>query len=193
VNNYEYIIASLPSIEQDSARTKGPDTDAVLDEIRQQLGNSDIRTFDFLLEGFDGESLTEEFYRKAAAHRNSFIRQYFLFDLGVRNAKVRYLNGRLGRPLETDVVSISAEELEFEEKSLADAVLATDDILARERGIDKLLWNKVDEITCMDVFDIDVILGFAVKLKIVGRWLKLNPETGKELLRALVEEIRKNR
>ena len=42
----------------------------------------------------------------------------------------------------------------------------------------------------MDVFDIEAILGFIAKLKIIDRWDKLDPETGRELFRKLVEEIR---
>ena len=37
------------------------------------------------------------------------------------------------------------------------------------------------------------ILGFTAKLKIIDRWNKLDPETGRELFRKLVDEIRKTR
>ena len=42
----------------------------------------------------------------------------------------------------------------------------------------------------MDVFDIEVILGFTAKMKIIDRWDKLDPDTGHDLFRRLVEEIR---
>lgn len=52
------------------------------------------------------------------------------------------------------------------------------------------MWKKVDELTIMDVFDIEAILAFIVKLKIIDRWEKLDPATGRELFRKLVDEIR---
>ena len=55
------------------------------------------------------------------------------------------------------------------------------------------MWNRIEEINVMKVFDLDVILGFTACLKIVDRWLKLDPETGRELFRKLVEEIRSSR
>lgn len=70
------------------------------------------------------------------------------------------------------------------------AVLENGDILRRERGLDDLMWKRIDEITVMDVFDIEAILGFIAKLKIIDRWDKLDPETGREFFRKLVEEIR---
>lgn len=70
------------------------------------------------------------------------------------------------------------------------AVLENGDILRRERGLDDLMWKRIDEITVMDVFDIEAILGFIAKLKIIDRWDRLDPETGRELFRKLVEEIR---
>ena len=73
------------------------------------------------------------------------------------------------------------------------AVLEQSDILSRERGLDKLLWEKAEELTRMDLFDIDVILSFIAKLKITDRWNKLDPRTGREMFRKLVQEIRNTR
>ena len=129
-----------------------------------------------------------EFYREAFSHRNAFLREYFRFDLNVRNAKVSYLNKALGRPAETDIFLRDGEE--FEEEAKTDAVLATDDILARERGIDDLMWEKIDNLTTFDYFDIEAILGFIAKLQIVMRWRRLDPQTGREMFSRLVNEVR---
>ena len=39
-------------------------------------------------------------------------------------------------------------------------------------------------------FDIDILLSFITKLKITDRWSKLDPESGRELFRRLVGEVR---
>ena len=191
MNNYEYIIASLPLLQPDDR--VAPDTDAILTEIREQLSEKDLAVLDFLLSAYEPETLDAEFYLKAEKSRTPFIREFFRIDLGVRNAKVEYLNRTLGRPEGTDVVRPWEEIPEFEQKPEVDAILEGTDILARERGLDNFYWKAVDTITVMDIFDLDVILAFVVKLKLVERWLRLDEATGRELFRKLVKEIKENR
>lgn len=162
-------------------------------EIRGQLGKKDRNAFETLLDGFDSEKLDKEFYIKALASKNAFIRGYFLYDLCVRNARVEYLNKNLGRPQGTDTLDILDGDYEFEDSARTAEVLALTDILERERALDNLMWDKIDELCAMDVFSINVILGFTAKLQIVARWLKLDPQTGRELFKQLVDEIRNNK
>lgn len=192
MNNYEYIIASLPLLSKDGKEM--PDTDAILSEIREQLSAKDISTLDLLLSSFDPDKLDAEFYRKAAKDRNRFIREFFCLDLGIRNTKVEYLNSTLGRPEGTDIVILDpdGEDAEFEQKSEVEALLRTDDILGRERALDDFYWKTVDALTVLDYFDLDVVLAFVVKLKMVERWLRLDEATGRELFRKLVKEIKEN-
>ena len=56
--------------------------------------------------------------------------------------------------------------------------------------MDDLMWSKIESITTFDYFDINVILGFIARLNIVARWLKLDPETGKQMFARLVEGVR---
>ena len=193
MNNYEYIVASLPVITSDY---RGQiDCDAIVGDIRSQLSKSDAVQLDTLLSGFVPENLDSDFYRKALSSRDRFIREYFSFDLDVRNTRVEYLNAALSRPEGMDILVLDeeAQEREFEEKPKVEAVLKDSDILARERGLDDLMWDKIDEITGLEVFTLDAILAFTAKLQIIVRWLRLDPETGRELFRKLVDEIRNNK
>ena len=190
MNNYEYIIASLPLLRQDGGDM--PDTEAILMDIREQLGEKDLAVLDFLLSAYEPDTLGADFYLKAEKSRSPFIREFFRIDLGVRNAKVEYLNRTLGRPEGTDIVRPWEELPEFEQKAEVDAILEGSDILARERGLDDFYWKAADTITVMEVFDLGVILAFVVKLKLVERWLRLDEATGRELFRKLVKEIKEN-
>ncbi|MGI6313388.1 MAG: DUF2764 family protein [Candidatus Cryptobacteroides sp.] len=195
MNNYEYIIAGLPVLQAD--QKDSIDAQGLLEEIRSRLSKKDNALMEFLLDGWDSEKLCEDFYLKAAASNNDFVRDYFEYDLGLRNAKVSYLNKALGRPEGQDIMILPRESTKYEEiKDFEDAakaaeVLGQNDILGRERGLDDLLWAKIDELTVMHVFDIDVILGFVCKLKIVDRWLSLDEATGREYFRKLVKDLRK--
>lgn len=187
MNNYVYIVSCLPVLTPDATL----DADAVIEDVLSQCSERDRETISFLLDGFDGEKLSADFYRKALSHPSAFIRGWFGYDLDVRNAKARYLNRAFGRPEEMDTVALAEdEEREFDDAPLLQGILSTEDILGREKALDDLAWKKIDELTVFDYFNLDAILGFLAKLKITDRWLKLDPATGRELFRRFTEEVR---
>ena len=191
MNNYEYIIASLPLLSPDATNVQ-VDADEVIAEIRSQCSKKDNALIDFLLEGYNQETLGRDFYLKALSHRDRFIREYFAFDLELRNAKVRYINRALGRaPMQDIVVLDQSEDAELPEPDPEmDEVFIADDLIQRERRIDDFIWAKVDNLVLMDLFTMDRILAFIVKLRIIDRWMKLDENTGREMFRKLVDEIR---
>ncbi len=191
MNNYEYIIASLPVLSSDFRGELN--CKEILDEIAQQLDKKDLSGFKTLVDGFNPDCLNTDFYKKALKDKNNFIRNYFLYDLCVRNCKVRFLNKNLGRDLQTDTIDITGDDFEFEDTLKVEEILSIDDILRRERGLDDLMWDKIDSLCGLQVFSIDVIYAFIAKLQIVDRWLKLDPERGRELFKELVNEIRNNK
>lgn len=188
MNNYEYLIASLPDITPEWKDTGEMSGDAFVDWLREGCSDSDRKLIDFLREGFAAENLNEDFYLRALSHRDRFLREYFRFDLNVRNAKVEYLNRELGRAAGTDI--FLTDENGFEEEARLGAVLGSGDILSREKGIDDLMWEKIESLTTFDYFDIDAILGFIAKLNIAMRWNRLDPETGREMFSRIVKEVR---
>lgn len=188
MNNYEYLIASLPDITPDWKDSGEMSGDAFVDWLREGFSDSDRKLIDFLREGFAAENLNKDFYLRALSHRDRFLREYFRFDLNVRNAKVEYLNRELGRAAGTDI--FLTDENGFEEEARLGAVLGSGDILSREKGIDDLMWEKIESLTTFDYFDIDAILGFIAKLNIAMRWNRLDPETGREMFSRIVKEVR---
>ena len=106
----------------------------LLDEIREQLSARDAAVLDQLLEGYDPEKLDANFYRKALQHRNRFIRDWFRFDLDLRNLTVSYINDALGRQESQDVVRLEGRETEeFPEAAAAQRGNYTD--LAQPEGV----------------------------------------------------------
>lgn len=194
MSNYEYIIAGLPVLQKDAAASGAdPNADEIIGGIRSLLSDRDAAGLDFLLRGFDSENLNADFYSEALGSRSEFIRRYFAYDLLVRNTRTAWLNKSLGRAEGTDIVTIAQDTDNSDDVPAINGVLSQKDILARERDLDSLMWNRIEEINVMKVFDLDVILGFVACLKIVDRWIKLDPQTGRELFRKLVEEIRSGR
>lgn len=196
MNNYIYIIAGLPDITPDW-KQGNRSLEEYLEQVRELLSEKDRETFRLIEEGFEKEKIGPEFYRNALNHSNPFIRDYFQFDMNVRNAKVRYLNQALGRDPQKDVLSLSGsdddwngmEEPEFNEAARLQTILEGKDILARERGIDDLYWDKIDELTVFDHLTFNRILGMTVKMMIIRRWLLLDEQTGREMFKRLVDEV----
>ena len=191
MNNYEYIVASLPVLRLDDLKADSSLAEKLLGEIRSQLSARDNAMLDFLLLSYDPDQLGADFYKRALAHRNRFVREWFTFDLDLRNTVVAYLNDSLGREKGMDQILLQGrEKAVFPERAKAEAILRGTDILDRERGLDELRWQKIDEINLWEYFNMEVILGFVCKLKIIDRWLQLDPASGRALFRKLVEDIR---
>ena len=199
MNNYTYIIAGLPDFTPDW-RQGDKSLEDYLSQVKELLSDKDKETLRLIEDGFNKEKIGLEFYKEALANRSTFIQEFFQFDLNVRNAKVRYLNQALGRDPQKDVLSladpdaeekgIEVEEPEFKEAARLQAILEGKDILARERGIDDLYWDKIDEITLFDYLNFSKILGMVVKMMIIRRWLLLDEEAGRIMFKRLVDEVR---
>ena len=177
MTNYPYIIASLPELQTDF-EAPGFDYPKTLDFIRSQCSARDCRYIDWLDAGFDDVNIGHYFYAKVAKSRCAFLRKYFEFDHRVRQAKVAFLEGKEYDPLEVP-----------DGEALMD-VFTTANLIERERKLDLLYWLKADEMVQFSLFDIDVILSFIVKARIADRWRKLDPATGAEFFKQLVQEVR---
>jgi hypothetical protein len=204
MSNFEYIISSLPYLTQDYKYDQGEGFYTVLEQIKENLGEKDAETLDFLLDGYDAKKLDADFYAKALKSSNRFIREYFRFDLNLRNAKVRYLNRTLGRAEEQDVLTGKGDEFEegldidgyrftggeFEEEQKVQSALESASLLDRERSLDNICWEKVNNLETFHYFDITAVLAYVAKLHIVDRWLALDEEKGRELFHKLVQEVK---
>ena len=203
MSNFEYIISSLPYLTMDFKYAGQAGFNSVISDIKRDLDEKDQGLVEFLLKGFSEKDLDADFYAAALRQRNRFLREYFRFDLNLRNAKVRYLNAQLGREPDQDVMTgedPEAEDVdidgfrftggEFEEAPKVDGILADKDLVSREKGLDDLLWDKIDGLSTFHYFDIEAVLAYIAKLHIVTRWLNLDEEVGRDVFRRLLKDVR---
>lgn len=188
MDNYEYLIAGLPVLQREWSANAGISATALIGDIRGMCSKKDNALIDDLLKGYEGDNLNKEFYTAMLSHQDRFIREFFRFDLNVRNAKVRYLNESLERPAEQDI--FMEDSGPFEESEEVKKVLYGDNLLERESGLDYIMWEKINELNTFDYFNIDTVLGFIAKLKIIDRWMSLNEDTGRQMFHKLVDEVR---
>lgn len=143
---------------------------------------------DIVTDGFVPEKLDADFYLRAMASGNRFVRTFFSADLALRNAKAEYLNASLGREKGTDTIDPGAVTC-VPDGEIPD-IFATNDLLERERAIDGYLWKTIEDSIVFEGFTLDRVLGIVAQLCIVERWLALDIETGKRLLHELVSSVR---
>ena len=203
MSNFEYIISSLPYLTMDFKYAGQAGFNSVISDIKRDLDEKDQGLVEFLLKGFSDKELNADFYAAALKHRNRFLREYFRFDLNLRNAKVRYLNAQLGREPDMDVMTGEDPDSpdvdidgfrftggEFEEALKVDNILADKDLVSREKGLDDILWDKIDSLSTFHYFDIEAVLAYIAKLHIVTRWLNLDEEVGRDVFRRLLKDVR---
>lgn len=204
MSNFEYIIASLPFLTQDFRYQEGRGWTNVIEEIKDNLSEKDAEALDFLLRGFGPDNLVPDFYASALSHPVKFIREYFRYDLNLRNAKVSYINDALGRAAGQDILDGMGEDAdegldidgyrftggEFKEEARVQTALALSSLLDREQALDDITWEVIDSLGTFHYFDITAVLGYVAKLHIVDRWLELDEERGREIFQKLVQEVR---
>jgi len=146
----------------------------------------------------------EMFYQYIQKSNNQFLNQWYNFLQLFNNLLVAISSRKNsaemasqmvgeGELVETFTRSQAADfglkrEIDFLEPLLQ--ITEQTDIIERERRIDMLKWDMADEFTTFDYFNINKILAFMVKAKIVNRWAKLDSTIGVQMFEKLVTDLR---
>lgn len=192
MGNYHYIIAGLPELVL-GADNKSFSYDAVRESIYNSSTEKDRRFIEWFDFGTDEENLNAHFYRAAMNCKNRFIRLYFALDLEIRNRKVDYVAGKMERNADSYKVSPAKNvDLNLSEEQLVklQAIFANKNILEKEQQLDSFKWDYISGLNGYGEFNMDVILAFLAKGKLIDRWNKLDAKAGEEMFRKLVDEVR---
>jgi hypothetical protein len=150
-----------------------------------------------------GDQLTWLYYDHVKKSNNRFVRDWFEFDLNLRNI-VAGINIRKHK-LKGEKFFIGDNNIvqAVRKSSLRDFGLGNDfeymekliniqenrNLLERERAMDIMRWEFIDESNTFNYFTIEVLLGYIIKLQMVKRWLEMDLETGKQMFRRLLDEL----
>jgi len=147
--------------------------------------------------------LTTLFFDHMLALENDFLRNWFEFELNVRNIITALLARKYEIPYEHQIIG-DGEISNIVRKShardfglggelyyLEDLVslVRNDNIQEREKAIDELRWERLDEETFFEYFTMEKVLAYTIKLGIAERWLGIDKEYGNELFRKLLKEL----
>lgn len=157
------------------------------------------------------DQLSWLFYEEMTQHENQFYRQWFTFDLNLRNV-LAGLNCRqfsqqhdpsteqftLSRKIllrnETaeSILKSSAPDFSLTQQNpWVERIVSSSQasLVELEKNIDLLRWEMLDILTTFSYFHIETILSFCIKLRMVERWQELEPDSGKEKLETLLAEL----
>ena len=192
MGNYHYIIAGLPELVL-NADNKAFSYDSVREQIYLSSSEKDRRFIEWFDFGTNEDNLNAHFYRAAMNCKNRFIRLYFALDLEIRNRKVDFVAGKMERSGDAYKVQVKNDiDLGLNEEQLArlQSIFANKNILEKEQLLDKFKWDYITGLNGYGEFNMDVILSFLAKGKLIDRWNKLDRKAGEEMFRKLVDEVR---
>ncbi len=78
---------------------------------------------------------------------------------------------------------------------IVEKLLTVDEIinvLEKEKALDMMRWDYLNELNTFNYFTIEVLVAYVIKLLIVERWLRLEPEIGKQMFKQIISELEKS-
>lgn len=206
MNNFPYIIAGLPQLALDFESRKS-NFDSLVKTIYINCSKRDQQLIDWLLFGIQESNLTHHFYRIVPKLNSPFMKEYFDYDLILRNIKVAFLSRKnkisaepylnnytsINELLKTSKAPDFGLTMVMDEAPKILQIMDLSDLLDREQQLDMLKWNKANEICTFKLFDMNVILCFILKASIIERWNKLDKAEGAKFLKLLISELRSSK
>ena len=144
------------------------------------------------------------YYNYAMKCGNAFVSAWFELNLDVNNI----LAAMTARKYKMDVTKVPvgsnpvaealrtsnardfglADDLEYFEQLVR--INDTVDLVEREKKIDMLKWNWMEDNTFFNYFTIEKIFVFLMKLEMIERWVSLDKDKGNELFRQLIDQLK---
>jgi hypothetical protein len=149
------------------------------------------------------DQLTWLYYDHVKSSSNEFLRDWFEFNLNLKNIVAGFnvrkhkLSGDkyyIGDSYVVQAVKKSTLKdyglgNDFEHMEKLISIQESTNLLERERAMDNLRWDFLDERNTFNYFTIEVLLAYMIKLQIVQRWLEMDFETGQAMFRKLLDEL----
>jgi hypothetical protein len=148
--------------------------------------------------------LTGLYYQWAMNCGNKLISRWFEFNLNLNNI----LAACTSRKYQMDVEAVGDNEVAESVKTsgqrdfgLTGTVddletfqrLAEEpDLFEREKKIDLLKWQWLDEQTFFKYFSIESVFAYLVKQEIIERWASLDPVEGEKVFRSLIDTLKES-
>lgn len=150
------------------------------------------------------DMLTSDYYSYAMRTKNSFVSAWFEFNLNLNNIQ----SAISARKYKIDVASTIVGDTDVCEMlrtsnardfGLGDTlpyleniqrISEIDDLLEREKKVDRLKWNWMEDESFFNYFTVERLFVFLLQLEMIERWISLDKDKGNELFRALIQGLK---
>ncbi|WP_300796469.1 DUF2764 domain-containing protein [uncultured Bacteroides sp.] len=150
------------------------------------------------------DMLTSDYYSYAMRTKNSFVSAWFEFNLNLNNIQ----SAISARKYKIDVASTIVGDTDVCEMlrtsnardfGLGDTlpyleniqrISEIDDLLEREKKVDQLKWNWMEDESFFNYFTVERLFVFLLQLEMIERWISLDKDKGNELFRALIQGLK---
>ena len=167
-----------------------------------------VRTFEVRQEDkswFSRDAAMLAYYNYARQCPNAMMAEWYELNFNILNILTALIARRQGwnladyvqgnGPVVSAILKQSAQPdfgLEAELDYVQDLMHAaeTTDPVGKERQIDALRWNWLEERTFFEPFDITALFAYIVRTEILERWALLDPEQGRERFTQIIEDLR---
>lgn len=137
---------------------------------------------------------------------NKFVSRYAEFSMNLKNLVTALNCRKFGLSVEKEVIGDNdfstalrtvntkdfglSMDYPFVEKVIA--LMESNNLVDREKGLDMLIWNFLDEAVVFEYFSVEKVLSFMLKLMILERWSKMNSESGRKVFMEMIREFRES-
>ena len=201
---YEYLLAGLPELKA------GADTpismDKLLTLLDEQLTSGDKQLLALVQERCADDEQAADLYERGQKNRNRFVRDWFAFNQDMNNVLVAAICRKHGFDVRKSIVGqgevaetlrTHATQKDFGLNEVAGdfqpilALSQIEDLMSREKAMDALRFEWLQERTQFDFFSIEQVLAYYLQAEMLHRWSILTIEEGERVFRELVKEMKK--
>lgn len=160
-------------------------------------------------QGINHEEIGEEelfghWYRYGIQQRNRFLSEWFSFNLNLNNVLTAIIcrenkwdidKHLVGESQVTDCMREHINDRDFgltaewDYYPIVAQIAAEEDIMEKEKKIDALKWDWIEEMNTFNTFSVEVVMGHYLKCEMVERWNMLNVEEGEKAFRAILSKL----
>lgn len=150
--------------------------------------------------------LTSLYYEFGMGSKNLFIAEWFEFCLNMNNVIAAVICRKHGFNVKTAVIGDNeiadalrssgardfglVGQFDYVDKFLS--VAEESNPLDREKKMDALKWEWLEDHTFFDHFSVENVLSYWIRCELMHRWDCLSVEQGKEVFRGLLNEMKKD-
>lgn len=144
-----------------------------------------------------------DFMRKAD---NALVREYATFSMNLKNLVTALNCRKYGLDISREVIGNNEFAVALRTSNAKDfglsmdypyvdkviGLMENDNLVERERGLDLIIWNFLDEAVTFEYFSLERVISFMLKLMIVERWSKMSSASGRKVFMELIERFRQS-